>query len=53
MCRMRLRAAWSPVGTSSRVGNTEGTIQRRQSYKFVSNGARAEVVRRECGGGAV
>ena len=53
MCRMRLRAAWSPVGTSSSVGNTEGTFQRRQSSKFVSNGARAEVVRRDCGGGAV
>lgn len=53
MCRMRLRANRSPVGTSSRVGNTEGTIQRRQSYKFVSIGARAEVVRRGCGGGAV
>ena len=53
MCRLRLRADLSPVGTSPRVGNTEGTIQRRQSYKFVSNGARAEVVRRECGGGAV
>lgn len=46
-------AAWSSVGTASRDGNTEGTIQRRQSYKFVSNGARAEEVRRECGGGAV
>ena len=53
MCRMCLRAVCSPVGTSSRVGNTEGTIQRRQSYKFVSNGASAEGVRRECGGGAV
>ena len=53
MCWMRLRAALSPVGTSSRVVNTEGIIQRRQSYKFVSNGARAEEVRRCCGGGAV
>ena len=53
MCRMCLGAAWSSVGTSSRVGNTEGTFQRRQSYKFVSNGARGEGVRRGCGGSAV
>lgn len=50
---MCLGAALSSGGTSSRVGNTEGTIQRRQSYKFVLNGARAEEVGRECGGGAV
>lgn len=52
MCWMRLRADRSPVGTSSRVGNTEGTIQRRQSYKFVSNGASAELVGRWLGVGA-
>lgn len=44
MCWMHPGAAWSPVGTSSIAGNTGGTIQRRQSYKFVSNGASAELV---------
>lgn len=52
MCWMRLRAAWSPVGTSSRVSCTEGTFQRAQSYKFVSNGASAELVGRWLGVGA-
>lgn len=53
MCWVCPGAAWCPVGTSSRVGSAVGTFQRRQSYKFVSDGARAEVVRMGCGGGAV
>lgn len=53
MCRMRLCAAHLECRRSSRDGNTEGTFQRRQSYKFVSSGARAEVVRRGYGGGTV
>lgn len=53
MCPMCLGAAHLECRRSFSVCNTEGTIQRAQSYKFVSNGARAEVVRRECGVGAV
>lgn len=53
MCRMRLCAAHLEFLRSATFGSTEGTYQRRQSYKFVASGARAEEVRRGCGVGAV